>query len=244
MHARRSTHGDEAHRSLVRRPARRLAFRPHRAEQGVPRQLVVHARRDRALRVRHARPDGDLPRVLLRPERERGRLPRALRAAARCVDVRGVPVGRSFELRRASGLGDASDPPLGSVVVPRRDRDASLPDLLHRCVPPAAGTELDRRCHASAARAVQRVRRILVARRPALGNRPPHRVLDRAVDPCRRHVGCVPRLRRRVPVAGHHSEALLPPRVPRPGRDRDAARGPPGGAVASEAHAVPRSRPS
>ena len=57
---------------------------------------------------------------------------------------------------------------------------------------------IDRR-HAADPRHLQRLRRLLAARRPAVGHRAAHRVLDRAVDPAGRHVAGVAAVRRRVP---------------------------------------------
>ncbi len=114
-------------------------------EQGLPRPLVVHARRARPLLLRRAGAHRRLPHVLLRPEPERGRLRRQLRAAARRRDDRGLPVGARPELRRAGRAGDAPDPPLGGAAVPRRHRRAPRPGVLHRRLPPAARAQLDRR---------------------------------------------------------------------------------------------------
>ena len=58
--------------------------------------------------------------------------------------------------------------------------------LLHRCVPQAARTELDHRADAVDSGHRQRLPRLLVARRPGLGHRYSHRVLDHLVDALRR----------------------------------------------------------
>ena len=71
-----------------------------------------------------------------------------------------------------------------------------------------AGDQLDHRRHAADPGHRQRLRRLLAARRPAVGHRPAHRLLHRAVDPGRRHVARVAAVRRRVPRARHPQPAL------------------------------------
>ena len=60
-----------------------------------------------------------------------------------------------------------------------RDRRAPRAGLLHRRVPPAPRDQLDDRRDPADPRHRQRVRRLLAARRPAVGHRPAHRLLDR-----------------------------------------------------------------
>ena len=67
------------------------------------------------------------------------------------------------------------------------DRRPPVPRLLHRRVPQAAGDQLVVGVTLLLLAHRQRVHRLLAARRPAVGHRPAHRVLDRAVDPARRH---------------------------------------------------------
>ena len=64
----------------------------HAAEQGLPRPLVVHDGRDRALLVHHPAAHRHLPDVLLRPVDGRDVYNGSLRAAARRHDVAGVRV--------------------------------------------------------------------------------------------------------------------------------------------------------
>ena len=74
----------------------------------------------------------------------------------------------------------------------------------------------------------QRAVRLLAARRPALGHRAAHRLLDHAVDPAGRHVAGLAALRRRVPGARHHRAALRHPHPAGAGGHRRAAHRPPG----------------
>ena len=98
---------------------------------------------------------------------------------------------------------------------------APVPHLLHRRVPPAARDQLDRRRDPAAAGDGQRLRRLLAARRPAVGHRAADRLLGRAVDPVRRRRwlafllfgGQYPSDRHRQPAVHH-------PRAARPGGDR------------------------
>ena len=85
------------------------------------------------------------------------------------------------------------------------------PGVLHRRLPPAARDQLDRRRHAADPGHLQRLRRLLAARRPAVGHRPAHRLLDHAVGPARRHVAGLAAVRRRVPRSRHHHPALRHP---------------------------------
>ena len=58
--------------------------------QGLPRPLVVHARRDRALELRRPAAHRRLPDPVVQPEHGRGDVRRLLRPAARHPDVRGL----------------------------------------------------------------------------------------------------------------------------------------------------------
>ena len=109
-----------------------------------------------------------------------------------------------------------------ALVFVADDRRAPLPHLLHRRVPQAARDQLGRRRDAADPRDLQRLRRLLAPRRPAVGHRAAHRLLHRARDPGDRHLGRVPRLRRRVPGPRHPLAALRDPRPADPGRDRRA----------------------
>ena len=130
-------------RDLARQAARRGALRADRAQQGVPRPLVVHDRRDRHVRPGDPDPDRRLPHVLLRPRLPPGRVRRQLRAAARACTCR-PRTSRPCDvsLRRARRPRDAPDPPLGGAAVRRRDPRAPAAHLLHRRVPPAARDQL------------------------------------------------------------------------------------------------------
>ena len=152
------------------------------------------------------------------PSPTAGRLPRQLRAAAGRRDVGGLRVGPPTSASTSARAGHAPDPPLGGAAVHRRDHGAPGPRLLHRRVPPSARDQLDDRGHPAAARDLQRFRRLLAARRPAVGHRPAHRLLDRPVDPARRDVAHVAALRRRVPGARHHPAAVRDPHPAAPGR--------------------------
>ena len=88
----------------------------------------------------------------------------------------------------------------------------------------------------------QRIRRLLAARRPALGHRVAHRLLDRAQHPRGRHVADLAGVRRRVPRTRHHQPAVRDPHPARPGRDHRAADRAPGARRAPQAHPVPRAR--
>ena len=112
-----------------------------------------------------------------------------VRAAAGLEGVRRLRVDGEPLLRRAQRARHPADAPLGRGRVRRRHRRAHVPHLLHRRLPQAPRAQLDDRRHAAHPGADQRVPRVLAARRPRVGDRPAHHVLDRAVDPDR---GLVP----------------------------------------------------
>ena len=89
-------------------------------QQGLPRPLVVHARRDRALQLHHAAADRHVPVAVLQAVDGRGRLPRLVRPAQRHPDVRGLRLDAAHQLRRPRRSADAADPPLGGAAVRRR----------------------------------------------------------------------------------------------------------------------------
>ena len=174
---------------LMRRLARWLdrrrggrGLRPQCAQQGVPRPLVVHARRARPLLLHHPHPHGRLPHLLLPSQPDRGRVPGQLRADARRASVRGVPVRTRAQLRRARRARDAADPPLGRVAVQRGDRRPPRSRLLHGRVPPSSRDQLDDRCDAADPRGVQRVRRVT---RCSTTSCPARGCASRTRSPCR-----------------------------------------------------------
>ena len=88
---------DAAAGPLARPAPRRGRLRPHRAQQGLPRPLVVHARRARPVLLRRPRrsPASYLT-FFFHAEPERRRLPRAAtRRCGACTMSRGLPVGAS-----------------------------------------------------------------------------------------------------------------------------------------------------
>ena len=109
-----------ARRSLGRRARRGRRIRPEAARQGLPGPLVVHDRRARPLLLHRAAAHRRVPHVLLRPEPDRGRVLRQLRAAPGRPHDRGVPVRARHQLRRAGRARHAPDPPLGGAAVRRR----------------------------------------------------------------------------------------------------------------------------
>src|SRR5690606_33903617 len=175
-------------RTVLRRPPGRRPPRPHDAQQGLPRPLVVHVGRAGALQLRRAGADRRLPDLLLRAQQQRRHLRRQLRAPAGGRDDRGLPVRAPAELRRSGRPGHAPDPPLGGAAVPRLAGRPRGPGVLHRGLPAPAGAQLGDRLHAAGPGTGQRALRLLAARRPAVGHGPADRVLDRAVDPARRHL--------------------------------------------------------
>ena len=73
------------------------------------------------------------------------------------------------------------------------------PHVLHRRLSQAAPDQLAHRPHAPAARRLQRLHRLLGARRPALGHRPAHRLLHHRVHPADRSAAGLGAVRRQVP---------------------------------------------
>ena len=108
-------------RRLGRRADRRRQGRRLPPEEGLPRPLVLHARRDR-----HVLP-GDLPAhwcvpdLLVRAERGAGVLRRLLHPAAGRDDVRGLCLDAGHLLRHPRRPDHPADPPLGGAAVHRGD---------------------------------------------------------------------------------------------------------------------------
>ena len=137
----------------------------------------------------------------------------------------GLPLGDRAQLRRAGRARHAPDPPLGGAAVPRRRSSCTS----RGCSSPApsggpASSTGSSACTLLILAHLQRLRRLLAARRPALGHRSAHRLLDHAVDARRRHVAGVAAVRRRVPGPRHHQPALRHPHPAPAGRHRRAAR--------------------
>ena len=123
--------------------------------QGLPRPLVVHARRDRPVQLHRPAAVRRLPDLLLQAVDDRDRLRRLVRAAAGHQDVRGVRLHAGHLLRHPRRPAHAPGPPLGGAVLRRRDRRAHVPGVLHRGVPQAARDQLGHRrrpAHAGSAR--------------------------------------------------------------------------------------------
>ena len=240
-------HGHPAGRPLARRPARRRQVRPHarstRSSPTTGRSCSASSPSTRfVVLLAHRR----LPHVLLRPEHSRGRLRRQLRAAAGRRDDRGLPRRRSSSAstcgpgwscaRSTTGRRCCSSPPIVVHLVRvfftgafRRPRELNWMVGVHAADPGH----------------LQRLRRLLAARRPALGHRPAHRLLDHAVDPGGRHVAGVAAVRRRVPRARHHQPALRDPHPAAAGAIIAVLLGAHlGPRRAPQAHAVPRAGPA
>ena len=227
---------------MVRRTAGLVTLHARKPQQGVPGPLVLHARRDRALRVRDPDHHRHVPQLLLRPEPRSRDVPRQLPAAQRDAHVVCISLGHQHQFRRPRRTRDAPDPPLGGTAVPRGDRGPPVPHLLHWCVPQAARDQLVRRREPAPPRTGQRVHRLLAPRRSPLRHRTPRRVFLRALDPADRRLDGLPRLRRRVPRPRHPAPALRHPHPARAARDPRPALDPPRDPLASEAHTVPRTR--
>ena len=118
---------------------------------------------------------------------------------ARRRDVGGPRLDAAALVRHPRRSARASDPPLGRARLRRRHRRAHAPRVLHRRVPQAARAQLADRLHPLRPRDGRGLHRLLAARRPALGQRPPHHRRHPQGHAPDRHVGVVPLLRRRVP---------------------------------------------
>ena len=196
------------------------APRPDDPAQGVPRPLVVPAGRDRAVLLRdpRSRPAPFLTFFFVPVAGSRSP------TRARTRPSQGAAVSAGLRLRAAAlvrgpgGAADAPGPPLDRGRVRRRHRRPPRAGLLHRRVPPAARAQLAARVRAAPVRHRGGLHRLLAARRPAVGDRRPDRLLGGALDPVRRAVPRVARVRRRVPDRRRSSARLL--RAP-----RDAAAG-------------------
>ena len=96
--------------------------------------------------------------------------------------VRGLQLGPAPELRRARRPGHPPGAPLGRPRVRRGARLPPVPHVLHRRLSPPAAPQLAARPQPADARRHQRRVRLLAARRPAVGHRTAHRLLDHPVD--------------------------------------------------------------
>ncbi|CAA9380296.1 MAG: Ubiquinol-cytochrome C reductase, cytochrome B subunit, partial [uncultured Nocardioidaceae bacterium] len=143
--------------------------------EGLPRPLVLHARRDRPVELRRPAAHRCLPHALVQAEHERGHLRGLLRAVPRAAHVRGLRLDARHLVRRARRPADAPDAPLGGDDLHRLDDGAPAARLLHRRPPQAARAQLGHRLPPAAARHARGLHRLLPARRPALGHRPPRR---------------------------------------------------------------------
>ena len=183
------------------RPAGRGRVRPRRAEQGVPRSLVVHDRRARPLLLRRAgRSPASTSTFFFDAEHRATSSTTA--ATSRCgastmsaayesaLDI-------SFDVR--AGLVMRQIHHWAALLFLAVDRRAPRPRVLHRRVPPPARDQLDDRRDAADPGDRQRLRRLLAARRPAVGHGAADHVRRRAVGAGRRHVDRVAAVRRRVP---------------------------------------------
>ena len=123
------------------------------------------------------------------------------------------------------------------------DRRAPRPRVLHRRVPPAARDQLDDRRHAADPRHRQRLRRLLAARRPAVGHRA---CASRTASCCRSRSSA--RGSRSLLFGGEFPGPDIIERLYVihilivPVDHRRAARRPPRDRRAPQAHAVPRAR--
>ncbi|CAA9512274.1 MAG: Ubiquinol-cytochrome C reductase, cytochrome B subunit, partial [uncultured Solirubrobacterales bacterium] len=232
---------DQARGRLLRRSHRRRSRRAQAAALRLPRPLVVPARGDRAQLVPGARGHGDLPHLLLLAERRSDGLQRRLRAAARPEHDRGLLVDAQPLARRARRPAHAPDPPLGGQPDDRRDHRAPAADPAHRCVSPATRDQLRGRRHPAGADRTRGLRRLLIARRPALWDGTRDRLRRGHVDPAARRRPQLPDLGRRVPGQRRVLPAALHrPRAARARRHRRADRRAPGHDRAPAPHAVPR----
>ena len=231
---------------IGRRPPRRSRFTPQGARQGLPRPLVVHARRGRACTASSCWSlTGVYLTFFFHPAARTSCTTAATSRCAACTCRRRTNRRVAPELRRARRPRRCARSTtgrrcvfVGAIVV------HLLPHLLHRRVPPAARDQLDRRRDAAAARDRQRLRRLLAARRPAVGHRAAHRVLDRCSSiPFVGTWLALLVVRRRVPGRRRSSAPVRHPRAARAGADRRAAQRPPRDPLAPEAHPVPRARP-
>ncbi len=116
--------------------------------QGLPRPLVVHARRDRAVELRRPAAHRHVPDPLVQAEHGRGHLRRLLRPAPRPAHVGGLRLDAGHLLRRPRRPAHAADAPLVGDALHRRDVRAHDAGVLHRRLPQAARDQLGhrRRC--------------------------------------------------------------------------------------------------
>ncbi len=183
----------------------------------LPRPLELPARGDRALLLPGARRQRHLPGAVLRPEHQRDRLPRRLSGAAGSDGLLGLRLDAAHLLRRLGRSARAPGPPLGGARLRRRDHAAPAAHRLHRCVPKAARHQLLHRRDAARTRDPRGLRRLLAARRPAVGHGPGDRLGGGDVAAADRRpvrhgaVGWARSRRRHVRVAPVHRARLLDP---------------------------------
>ena len=199
-----------------RRRRRRLGRRPHRGrqagrlphEEGLPRPLVVHARRDRDVLDDRLPADRGVPHLLVRPQR------RAHVYDGSYVPLRGVSMSEAY----ASTLNISFDIKGGLIIRQIHHWSALMfivalvgahvPGVLHRRVPQAPRDQLGHRLGPRPPRDHRGLRRLLASRRPALGHRPAR---HGGVRPDRTGHRVLPRLRhlrRPVPGRDDHPAAL------------------------------------
>ncbi len=235
--------GGRRSRRLGRRPDRHRQAGQDLHAQGLPRPLVVHARRDRDVQPDHPAAHRHVPDLLVRPVGRSRRLRRQLRADAWRLDVRGLQVHAGHLLRRPRWPADPADPPLVGPDLRGRDHGAHVPGLLHRRFPQAPRAQLGHRRHLAAALDARGLRRLLDPGRPALRHRAAHRLGLHGVDPGDRQLPDVLPVRWSVPGHGDHPAALHDPRVAAAGDHRGPVHRPHPDGDAAEAHPVPRPRP-
>ena len=216
---------------------------PAEPEQGLPRPLVVHARRGGALQLRPADPHRHFLAFfyVASPNLVTYRGPYAPLHGA--VRLAGVQLGAADLLRGAGRPRHAADPPLGGARVHGVAGGAPRARLLHGCVPPAAGDQLaDRRrrcCSAGSVRGSRATRcPTTCSRAPACGSST--RRCSRSRSSGRGWRSCSSA--GEFPSAELLPAAVHPARAAHPAAADGAAGRAPVGRLAPDAHAVPRAR--
>ena len=109
--------------------------------QGLPRPLVLHARRDRAVELRGPAPDRRFLTFGSGPAWPRSST-RAPTTSCAASPFGGLRLDPGHLVRRPRWPADAADAPLGGDALRRRDDDPHAARLLHRRVPQAARAQL------------------------------------------------------------------------------------------------------